>query len=208
MHTGQSHGGGTHGAWMTPEEAAAILDVGLDATPSDVERAYRKLARTVHPDRLTGASRERVTAAGEQFARATLARDVLVREGENPTAATAAFGQDGHLGPQQPRRTSRWIVIGWLTVLFIAGVVSFYGGAVPFAAGDIVLRLIPLAAVATGFALTGRRVFYAATIALLAVSVLITLVFASFGSLLALGLLLVPVIGLVVQGRARSMRSG
>ncbi|MCU1542371.1 MAG: hypothetical protein JWM50_236 [Microbacteriaceae bacterium] len=199
MHTGQPNGGGTHGAWMTPEEAAAILDVGLDATTSDVERAYRRLARAVHPDRLAGASRERVAAAGAEFARVTLARDVMARQvGQRPVATSYAT--------EQPRRTSRWIVLGWLAVLFVAGVISFYGGAFPYWAGDILLRLIPLAAVATAFALSGRRAFYTATIALLAVSVLVTLLFATFGSLVALALLLVPVIGLVVQGRKQAVR--
>ena len=66
------------------------------------------------------------------------------------------------------------------------------------------LRLLPLAAAATAYALSGRRVFYALTIALLAASVLVTLALASFGSLVALALLLVPVIGLVVIGRRLS----
>ena len=52
---------------MTPEEAAAILHVGVDASAAEVERAYRHSARTLHPDRLAGAPEEAVTASAEQF---------------------------------------------------------------------------------------------------------------------------------------------
>jgi hypothetical protein len=199
MQTGTGTGGGAHRGWMTPDEAAAILEVRLDASPAEVERAYRRRARTVHPDRLTGASEERIAAASEQFSRLTLAHQVILREiGERPVVAT--------IEPEGALPTGRWIVLGWLSVLFVSGVISYYGGALPYEVGDILLRLLPLAAVSTAFAITGRRVYYAATIALLAVSALITLALAAFGSLVALGLLLVAVVGLIVQGRQRAER--
>jgi hypothetical protein len=182
---------------MTPEQAAAILGVTLDASAPDIERAYRRRARTVHPDRLVGASRERVDAASAEFARVTLAREVLVRELEDrPIIAT--------LEAEGTRPTSRWLVAGWLVVLCISGVISFYGGAIPYSVADVVLRLLPLAAAATAFAFSGRRVFYRVTLALLAASVLITLAFAAFGSLVSLALLLVPVIGLIAEGRKQA----
>ncbi|MET4581243.1 hypothetical protein ABIE21_000733 [Conyzicola nivalis] len=185
---------------MTPEEAAAILHVGVDASASDVERAYRHSARTLHPDRLAGAPEDTVTASAEQFARLTLAHQVMVREiAERPVEATIEPDV-----PAEPPPSGRWVIIGWLSVLLVAGVISYFGGALPRSTGDVVLRLLPLAAAGTAFALTGRRVFFALTVALLAVSVLITLVLASFGSLVALGLLLVPVVGLMVMGRRRA----
>jgi hypothetical protein len=184
---------------MSPEEAAAILGVRPGASTAEVERAYRRLARDEHPDRLAGASEERIAAAGERFSQVSLAHQVMLREiAERPVIAT--------LEPEGPLPTGRWIVLGWLIVLFVSGVISYYGGALPYSEGDILLRLLPLAAVATAFAITGRRVFYAATIALLAASVLITLALAAFGSLVALGLLLVAVVGLIVQGRQRAER--
>jgi DnaJ-domain-containing protein 1 len=198
MQTGTGAGGGAHRGWMTPDEAAAILEVRLDASPAEVERAYRRRARTLHPDRLTDASEERIAATSEQFSRLTLAHQVMLREiAERPVIATIE---------PDALPTGRWIVLGWLSVLFVSGVISYYGGALPYEAGDILLRLLPLAAVSTAFAITGRRVYYAATIALLAASVLITLALAAFGSLVALGLLLVAVVGLIVQGRQRAER--
>jgi hypothetical protein len=198
MHS-TTHDGGTPRGRMTPEEAAAVLEVGLDASTPEVERAYRRLARTLHPDRLSGASAERVAEASERFSRVALAHRVMLREIDaRPVIAT--------IEPEGPLPTGRWIVLGWLSVLFVSGVISYYGGALPYSVGDIVLRLLPLAAVATAFAVTGRRAYYAATIALLAASALITLALAGFGSLVALGLLLVAVVGLIVQGRQRAER--
>ncbi|GAB3606518.1 hypothetical protein GCM10027413_19270 [Conyzicola nivalis] len=179
---------------MTPEDAAAILQLRPNATAGDVERAFRARARMLHPDRLTGASEEQVAAAAEKFARLTEAHEVMQHAiADAPIIAT--------IEPDGPPPSARWLIVGWLGVMLVAGVISFFGGAIPYSTADVVLRLLPLAAAATAFALTGRRVYYAATVALLAASVLITLALASFGSLVALGLLLVPVVGLMVQGR-------
>ena len=182
---------------MTLEEAAAVLNVRPDAEAVDVERAYRKRARMLHPDRFAGASQPELRVAAERFAHLAEAHEVMVRDiADRPVIAT--------IDPDTPAPTGRWAIIGWLLVLLAAGVVSFYGGALPYSTGDVVLRLLPLAASATAFALTGRRGFYALAVALLAASVLVTLALASFGSLVALALLLVPVIGLLLIGRRLS----
>jgi hypothetical protein len=52
---------------MTPEEAAAVLGVAPDAAPHEVERAYRRLARDLHPDRFVGRPDDEVRAASERF---------------------------------------------------------------------------------------------------------------------------------------------
>jgi hypothetical protein len=185
---------------MTPEDAAAILRVRPNPSADDVERAYRARARMLHPDRFAGASEQRIAEAAREFARLTEAHEVMRHEvAERPIIAT--------LEPDEPPRSPRWVIIGWLAVLAVAGVVSFFGGAIPYSTGDVLFRLLPLAASATAFALTGQRVYYALTFALLAASTLITLALASFGSLVAFGLLLVPVVGLLVIGRRRSPSS-
>ena len=181
---------------MTPEDAAAILHVRVTASEHDVERAFRARARELHPDRLAGASEDLIAEASQRFAVLAEAHEVMQREiAERPVIAT--------IEPDGPPRSPRWTIVGWLGVMLVAGLVSFFGGAIPYSTGDVLLRLLPLAAAATAFALTGRRVYYALTIALLAASLLVTLALASFGSLVALALLLAPVVGLLVVGRGR-----
>ncbi|TFD95472.1 hypothetical protein E3T61_00005, partial [Cryobacterium lactosi] len=66
---------------MTPAEAAAILEVAVDAELEQVERAFRFQAQRSHPDRLTAASPAELAAAAARFDRITQARAVL-REAE------------------------------------------------------------------------------------------------------------------------------
>jgi hypothetical protein len=187
---------------MTPEEAAALLRVRADAPARDIERAFRARARALHPDRLAGATPEQLADAAQRFAWISTAHQVLLREAaDRPVEAT--------IEPDVPAPlpTGRWLILCWLFVLLVAGAISYYGGALPYSRGDILFRLLPLAASATAFALTGRRGFFVLTILFTAVSALLTLVLASFGSLVALGLLLVPVVGLIVVGRGRLVRA-
>lgn len=62
---------------MTPEEAAAILGVKVDATEDDIRSAYKKRARLTHPDRFSDGSARDRNDASEEFVRVGLARDVL-----------------------------------------------------------------------------------------------------------------------------------
>jgi hypothetical protein len=63
---------------MTPEEAAAVLGVAPDATPPEIERAYRRLARDLHPDRFAGRPDHEVRAANERFVVVTRAHETLL----------------------------------------------------------------------------------------------------------------------------------
>jgi len=187
---------------MTPEEAAALLRVRADASAPDIERAFRARARTMHPDRLSGATPEQLAEAAHRFARISTAHQVLLREAaDRPIEAV--------IEPDVPATlpTGRWLILSWLGVLLVAGAISYFGGILPYSRADILLRLLPLAASATAFALTGRRGFFVLTIVFTAASALLTLALASFGSLVALGLLLVPVVGLIAVGRRRLVRA-
>jgi hypothetical protein len=113
--------------------------------------------------------------------------------------------------PLPPERavqaSSAFIVVGWSIVLVVASVVSYLGGVLPRSPVDLLLRLVPLTIVAIAYAITGRHRLFVATVALTAVSAALTLVFPSFGSLLALMFLLVPVVGLASMGK-RLERAG
>jgi hypothetical protein len=62
---------------MTPAEAAALLEVPVDAELEQVERAFRYQAQRSHPDRMAAATPTELAAAAARFDRFTLARSVL-----------------------------------------------------------------------------------------------------------------------------------
>ncbi|HEV7622667.1 MAG TPA: DnaJ domain-containing protein [Amnibacterium sp.] len=74
---------------MTRSEAAALLGVTADATGADVQRAFLRLARRVHPDVLPNASDPQRRQAAERFDALVRARGVLLE------AAAAASQEDG-----------------------------------------------------------------------------------------------------------------
>jgi hypothetical protein len=68
-------------ASVSREEAAALLGVPVDASASDVQRAYLRAARHTHPDVLPDADEAGRIAAAAAFDRLTRARDLLVAGG-------------------------------------------------------------------------------------------------------------------------------
>lgn len=208
---------------MTPAEAAAILRVPTGASAEQVERAYRARARESHPDRFAGASERVVAAAEAQFVLVGQARSVLASiAGQSagagasgfsgPTAyATAPRFAPGaetpvyeEADPPQIQRRLGWAaVVVWSGLLLFAVTLSFNGGPLAFSHLDFFARLLPLVVVTIAYAVTGFRILLILTALLMIASVVLTIAFVSFGSLIALEVLLVPVIGLVLIGRRR-----
>jgi molecular chaperone DnaJ len=64
---------------IDPRRAAALemLGVGDDAEPEDVKRAYRKLARALHPDLQPHVDGDRRRALERRFAEVTAAYESL-----------------------------------------------------------------------------------------------------------------------------------
>jgi hypothetical protein len=67
-------------ASLTPEEAAELLGVAMDAPAADVQRAYLRAARRTHPDVLPDVDERARLEAAAAFDRLTRARDLLVAE--------------------------------------------------------------------------------------------------------------------------------
>lgn len=59
-------------------ECLAILEVGQDASPAEIGRAYRRLCKRYHPDRFA-ADPGKLALANELFAAINAAYDFLTR---------------------------------------------------------------------------------------------------------------------------------
>ena len=95
---------------MTPDEAAAVLGIAPDADEAEVDHAYRRLARELHPDRAIGAEASAVRAgASDRFVQVIEAREVLLRGaapralGTGRPSSAAAAGTTATGLPTDPR---------------------------------------------------------------------------------------------------------
>jgi hypothetical protein len=180
---------------MSPAEAATVLGVAVGCTPAEVVAAFKRRARQTHPDRFAGASAEELASAAAEFTRITAARDVLLaapRIDPTPLDWTARVSR--------PLRRHRTAVIAWTAVMLLAIFISTFDAALPLSAADPIIRFGLLAVASVGFALTGRRILLTLTIVAMIATAVVTVVFTSFGSLLGLFLLVVPVAALVTIG--------
>lgn len=188
---------------MSPEDAAAVLGVSLDASAADIENAYRRRARTTHPDRFVDATRSR--EAAREFIGVVEAHDVLVSRlgASSPTAIP--FAEVPVSGPI-PRPRSRLLLGTWAGVTLVAIFVSIYAGAPAWGVGEPIARYGLIFVALVAFALTGRTPWLVTALLTLAATAVITLVATTFGALLGLFLLIPPVYGLVTIGREVAVR--
>jgi hypothetical protein len=69
---------------LSPEVAAAILNVSVTASRSEIDTAFKLRARMSHPDRFAGAPASDIRAATAEFVRVTHARDSLYAQLRQP----------------------------------------------------------------------------------------------------------------------------
>jgi hypothetical protein len=209
---------------MTPDEAAAVLGVRRDADGAEIDRAYRHLARELHPDRFAGHPAADVLAANARFVDVTRARDVLlgstvdrVRRRTEGTGQGRDGGSTGgattrpririvdervvDLGAARPAGPSSWWLFGTWTLLLLVGAVLALSGLWVWSPIDLSVRvgLLVGSAIATG--LTGRRWVWRTTLVLIGVNAVATVLATTFGGLLGLGFMIVASFGLAVQAR-------
>jgi hypothetical protein len=168
---------------MTPDAAADLLGVAVDASPSDVEAAFKRSARLTHPDLVATGSTADVADASARFVAITEARDVLLARQLVSVAVPSVV----------PVRV-------WCVILVVAATLAVFGG--PFGAGLNLVVLGPLAITALALAVTRRRGFLVATVVLGGVWAALTAGFASFGALASLAILLAPLVAIIVLAKA------
>jgi len=197
---------------MTTDEAAAVLGVRPDADEAEVEHAYRRLARELHPDRLAGSPPGAVRAANDRFVDVMAAHEVLLRSARARAAAAPRPGERV-AGPTAPRPTtdaaasaeptarfSWWLFATWAFVLVVGALLSVSGLPVwsPF---DLWLRVLLLVGFALATGLTARRWVWRVTLVCLGLNAVATVLATTFGGLLGLGFMVVASFGLAVQAR-------
>lgn len=200
---------------MTPDEAAAMLGVGRDADAAEIEHAYRRLARELHPDRLAGSPESSVRAASERFVDLTAAHDLLLASARararlgvppaNDRVGTASRRTPAQAAPIHPAHAaaepfSWWLFSTW-TLLLAVGAVFSISGLPVWGPVDLWLRVVLLVAFAVATGLTGRRWVWRTTLVLIGVNAVATVLATTFGGLLGLGFMIVASFGLAVQAR-------
>ena len=101
----------------------------------------------------------------------------------------------------RPDRPFSWTLFGAWSLLLAVGAVFVLTGAPVWNPLDLWLRVGLLAAFAIGTALTRRRWVWRATLALIGVNAIATVLATTFGGLLGLGMMIVACFGLAVQAR-------
>ena len=208
---------------MNSTEAAKLLGVTLNATRGEIERAFSQRARMSHPDRFTGVTSAQSQAVAAEFIRATEARNLLLRLAAERLAAERVGADRGRADAAEGSAriteslvyTSAPVVRGvprhsgaatiWTFLLLVASVFSFLGGTLPLSPWNLLL-LVPLDVCVIAYARTSRQSALVGTLVFGAVNAAVAVAIASFGSLVALEILLAPVIALVVIGQSRRRR--
>lgn len=173
---------------VTPDRAAAILGIAVDAQPDEVERAFVRRARETHPD---------AGGSATAFREAVEARDTLLQY---------PFGQQ--LRTDGPQRQGPLLLAAWVAILLIAAFLSIYGVDHPFGLVEPFVRWAVLIGAALAYGLTGNRGWLVLAVVAIVATVVLTVLNASFGGLIALLLISPAMLGLALSGisRARSRR--
>jgi hypothetical protein len=174
---------------MTPERAAQVLGIDVDAGREAIEHAFLRKARETHPD---------AGGSAAAFREATEARDTLLRFDPEPVVIRTG-----------PQRQGPLLLSAWVAILLIAAFLSIYGVEHPFGLFEPLIRWGVLIGAALAYGVTGRRGWFILAVVAAAATALMTILFTSFGGLVALLLVSPAMLGLAMSGisRARSRRN-
>lgn len=104
---------------MTVERAAELLGVPAGAPVADVQRAYFRAARSVHPDAMPDATDAERAAAALRFDELSRARGVLLTAGPASAGSTAVRTPSPAGVPRAPSAYRREGLGGSLLVLLL-----------------------------------------------------------------------------------------
>lgn len=173
-----------------------MLGVPVDASAREVQVAYRRAARDVHPDRQGQASMRDAALASATFIRVTEARDLLLAL----AAASSATASAPSLSQARPSTVLTWV---WVGLLLIGIGLSVIAHEFPLTPIEPAVRFALLAVSATAFAWTGRQLWWVLLWVAIVGTALETIIFTTLGSLLGMLLMAAPIYGLSVIGFAR-----
>jgi hypothetical protein len=127
---------------VTPEAAAAILGVEIDADRVSIEAAFRRIAKRTHPDRFAGGDSARLHKAAAQFDQASRARESLLGMARTASPTPQRAPAPASHTPTQPRPVNhreRAIIVSAAVALFLTIGAVLTVGLLPDA-GEITTR--------------------------------------------------------------------
>lgn len=186
---------------MTPERAAEVLGVAVDADPTAVEHAFQRRARATHPDlSSSGAPSDAAgssAADGAAFREAAEARRVLLVPRPAADPPPRLIVRDG------PRLQGPGLLAVWAGLLVVAAFLSIFAAPYPFTIAEPLIRWAVLIASTMAFAATGRRPFMVLAIVAELATLAMTIAFTTFGGLVALLITLPALLGAFTAGIVR-----
>jgi hypothetical protein len=202
---------------VSPERAAEVLGIDVEALPHQVTNAFAARARRTHPDVEGGSA--------DAFREAVEARNVLLSRTRTGTTAPdgyIVFDEDPPGQPSPGDEFPYWVIVPQAPspaliavgggLLVIAAFLSIYDVPYPWTIMEPIARWVVLIAAALAFAITGRRGFLAVMLVLVAATLVVNVAITTIGGLLGLFITMPAIVAINAAGfaarRRRTARTG
>ena len=152
-----------------------------------MQRAYRRLARSSHPD---------AGGASDRFIQLTAARDALLAAPQITPVVVP------NLAPRPAPLWSWWLFGTWTGLLALAIFLCAYLAPLPFTIAEPLIRFPLLVIGLVGYALTGRTPLLVIGLIALGATAIMGVLFTTLGALVGLLTMVAAVFGLVTLGQS------